>query len=656
MSVVKSGGSHRHAKHDVPAPRGPRQTALLVTTILLGSGAICDVASASAADAAADAAPDAQSGALRVADAATTTDGGTDGSTDTNGLRTVEITSSRVSSDPARPLAALQDTPQSTSVVTGVELDRLNAVRLGDITERAANVSWNLGNSRTSSLSIRGIGKQAQTDAMDPSVGVVVDGVPYAYNPLSSFDFFDLQDVAVERGPTGTQGGRSANLGLLSITSKRPTFDADHDSEYSLTFGDYRTVIARAATGGTIIDNLLAWRGSLAVDKGDGAIKNVYNPDYSYPNMDNVSGRIQFLLTPSKDFSALVRVDLEPRQSSYYNGWVLYTPTPTRYANGSPNPLTSDASTRLARSWFTQEANYSYLAGYLGDNPNLDNQAPLVTTTKGGSAELNWTLGTHTLTSITAYKDYQFQARNDEGTPFDISKNGGGHVYYTQSSQELRLSSAKGGFVDYQTGLYLLASRNNYDSGSGYGADAGAWFASPTQYTALDVDGNGRYLLSNSLNRLNFKPLQQIENKSVAAYAQANWHFTDALNLLTGVRLTREDRTNDVSKLIYDNGDAAELNPVVVNGVQLGGFDSSSNGNLATDNSAAQLALANATAQKYFGVATYGALTTQQKGQIAGGEGDSCNTTGCAVEPDRRPRVSRHATRLCVQSELQDQR
>lgn len=627
MSVADPGGAPQSAILEVRPPRGPRPIAFLVSAVLLSSAAACAVTTATAAEAIGDNSSD----ALKVATAATATD------LDTDGLHTVEISSSRETTNSARPLEALQDTPQSTSVVTGDELERLNAVRLGDITERAANVSWNLGNSRTSSLSIRGIGKQAQTDAMDPSVGVVVDSVPYAYNPLSSFDFTDLADVQVERGPTGTQGGRSANLGLLNITTRRPTFDQDQASAYSLTFGDYRTIMARAATGGTIIDNLLAWRGAVAVDKGDGAIKNAYNPDYSYPNMDNVSGRVQFLFDPSSTFNALVRLDLEPRHNEFYNGWVLYTPTPTRYANGATNPLNTDAATRLARSWFTQEGNYSYLSNYLGDNPNLDNQDPLVTSSKGGSAELNWTWGSHTLTSITAYKDYQFQARNDEGTPFDISKNGGGHVYYHQSSEELRLSSRQGGFVDYRAGVYLLTTGNNYDSGTGDGADAGAWFATPAQYSLLDADGSGRYLLANSLNRLNFKPLQQISNKSAALYAQANWHFTDSLNLLTGVRATREDRTNEVSKLIYDNGNAPELNPVAVNGVQLGGFDSNSAGNLTANNSATQLALANATALKYFGVATYGALGSGQKSQLAAAKAIRASQLGVLWNPTEGP-------------------
>ncbi len=53
--------------------------------------------------------------------------------------------------------------------------------------------------------------------------------------------------------------------------------------------------------------------------------------------------------------------------------------------------------------------------------------------------------GSFDVTSISAYKDYHFDAVNDEGTPFDVYRNAGGFWNdYKQMSQELRLSSTLG--------------------------------------------------------------------------------------------------------------------------------------------------------------------------------------------------------------------
>jgi iron complex outermembrane receptor protein len=521
----------------------------------------------------------------------------------------------------AKPLAVLKDVPASSSVVTGADLSAQQGFDLGAITKRTANVSRNVGNSRTYSLSIRGLGKVTQTEAQDPSVGVVVDGIFYAFNPLGSFDFYDIDRVEVARGPQGTQGGKTADMGNIIVTTRRPSFTPGAD--YSLSFGENKTIVATLGAGGPVIDDLLAWRGSLVVNKGDGEIKNRYNPDQTFYNTDRVAGRVSFLLKPSDNFNALVSVDSQPKGFENYNASTFYKPTPAHYSNGNSTNLGADASTRLARRWFTQQGTYSYADDYLQNGSvNVDSQLPLITYTNGQSAQLNWTLGDYQLSSITGHRTYHFDARNDEGTPFDISKQGGGKDdLYRQVSQEFRVSSRIGEWVDYQAGLYLF--RNSIDYGTdraspnnGWGADAGAWFATTTQYNNLDKDGNGRYLLSESLDGLRRNTAQSIRNVSEAIYASANWHLSDPLTLTTGIRITQENRKNDTTTYLSDYGNAPELNPVAVNGVSLGGFDSTAAGELGT-NDAQQLALADAAALKYFGVASYSGLNSTQKQQIA---------------------------------------
>jgi iron complex outermembrane receptor protein len=528
-------------------------------------------------------------------------------------------------------LERLQDVPLSVSVVTGKELDRLQATDIKSITQRAANVSWNQGNQRSASLSIRGIGKQGQTEAQDPSVGLIVDGVNYAYNALSSsYDFTDVDAVEVTRGPQGTLLGKNTSVGVVNVSTRRPSFTPD--ASWSLTLGQRDTVLGRFSAGGPIVDDLLAYRATLSVSKGNGDIVNAYNRDISYTNKDRVSGRVQFLLTPSPTFNARISLDAQPRAGETTNGRTINTPTPTQYADGSPNLLGTDTSVRLARRWFNQQSSYTYQNNFLyggGQNVvNNDNQRPLVSGSNGASAELNWDLGGHSLTSITAYKDYHFNATNDEGTPFDIYRNSGGFWNdYKQVSQELRLSSQAGGKVDYQGGIFLMAVHNKADYRREWANDAGAWFASNAQYKSLDADASGRYLLQNSLDRLSMSfnspaGVQDIRNKSAGLFAQANWHLSDPLTLTTGVRITHEDRRNTGSSVVRDSGNGPELNPVDVNNVSLGGFYNG--GALDPRNTAAQLSVADSVANKYFGKpitatpgAAYASLTAAQLAQVA---------------------------------------
>ncbi len=541
-------------------------------------------------------------------------------------------------------LEPLQEVPLSISVVTGRELERLQATEIGAITQRAANVSWNLGNQRTSSLSIRGVGRQGQTEAQDPSVGFIVDGVSYGYNALtSSFDFTDIDTVEVTRGPQGTLLGKNASLGVVSVTTRKPSFTPD--ASFSLTYGDWDTVILRAAGGGPVTDSL-AYRLAVTANKGQGDIQNEFNRDITWQNKDRVYGRAQLLWTPTENFSARLSVDAQPRGGETTNGRTFNTPTPTTYSNGAVNTLATDNVTRLNRPWFTQLGSYTVADDYLyggGDHElNNDNARPLVTGTNGGSLSLDWNVGDVQITSISAYKDYHFQAVNDEGTVFDVYRNAGGFWNdYKQWSQELRASGTLGELADYQAGLYYFKVHNVADYRRAWGNDAGAWFATTAQYSLLDRAVNpdnsvsgGRALLQNSLDRviMSFNApagVQDIRNESSAIFGQVNWHVADAFTVTTGVRFTREDRQTTSRSYVKDYGSAPELNPdFVVNTagtVALGGFTSNAaTGALEGVNSPQQLAYADLVAQKYFGVAptataggAYDSLTAQQRQQVA---------------------------------------
>jgi len=527
----------------------------------------------------------------------------------------------------------LQDVPVSESVVTGSELERTATTDISTITQRAGNVEWNYGNQRTSSLSIRGIGKQGQTEAQDPGVGLVVDGVSYAYNALSSsYDFTDVDTVEVARGPQGTLLGKNASYGSVIVNTKRPSFVPTTD--FSLTVGQLGTVKATAAVGGPIIDDLLAWRGTFSASKAKGNLTSTTNQDLTYTNTDRLTGRAQFLLTPSDTFNALFAFNVTPRAGEFTNGDTIYTPTPATYTNGtSTTGGSADIVGKLSRSWFTNSgfnpSSYLYgggSAGAVGYSVTSLDARPLTTGSNGAQEQLNWKLpGDRTLSSITAVENYYFDAVNDSNLPFDIYRNSGGFRNdFKQFSQELRLSSAQGGKVDYQTGLYYIHVRNLNDYQKSFGNDAGAYLANTAQYNALSANPAGLLLMQNSVANLTINANspagnQDIRNTSVAAYGQANWHLSDPLTLTTGARITHERRDNTASSTTNNPG----------NGAALGGFTTSTAtstlGSLTGQtNSASQLALADQVASQYFGVAAtgvaggaYNSLTAAQQKQVS---------------------------------------
>ncbi|MBL0728570.1 TonB-dependent receptor [Piscinibacter sp. HJYY11] len=523
-----------------------------------------------------------------------------------------------------KPLQTVKEIPQSISVVSGDDLKQEDSTSLEAITKRLSNVKWNYGNSQTSNYSIRGLGKIANSQAADPSVGLYVDGVAFAYNPLASFEFYDVDTAAVSRGPQGFAYGKNATIGAIQLRYKRPSFVPS--TEVSLGYNLYEkqtwgesngNVTATAVATGPIEDGLLAYRTSLRVNKGGGWIYNSYNPDNQYINSDRVSGRLQLLATPSADFDARIALEVNPRMSENANIGstnFFFKQTPATYWNGASTSTLLTTEARLSRPWFTRNASYTVTGNYYSDEfIASDTQQGLVTGSNGLWAELNWTLNdSNKLTSVTAFKDYYFNAfRDDEGTVFDVQTAAGQNIKHTQYSQELRLKSKLSESVDLTTGLFALRSVNDSGSNAVFGSDAGAWFASNAQYGRLDADSAGRQLLVDSLADLWRKSPQRAINKTLAFYSSSDWKLSDDLSLNTGARFSHESRRLQQESKIIQQGYGVDLNPG-----NIGGFNTTATGALGT-NTADQIAVANRVALRYFGVANYASLTPDQQRQVA---------------------------------------
>ncbi len=485
---------------------------------------------------------------------------------------------------------------------------------------------------RTGSFSMRGLTAGASSDFIDPSIGLTVDGVPYAYLALAAgTDLVDVEQVNVFRGPQGTTGARHTSVGQINVTTRRPSFTPDLSA--SLTLGENNALRAEVEGGGPIIDDVLAFRITATRNQRDGDWWNGY-PDLrglqSHGNIDRTYGRVQLLFTPDPNTRLRILYDHQPNGDEYINGLSFNKPTPDVYANGGRVDKTNDVIAKLSRRWFTQQNAYT-ASDYYKYNVYLDSNRAITTGSKGGLVNAAWDIGDQTLSLLTSARKHYFLAANDDGTPFDISRNGGYITTYRQFTSEGKLSGKlSDGLVDYVAGLFYLKSSTNSLNRSRQGSDSGAYNANVAEYAALDANSSGRELLTNSLARV-YRGDQTILNaESKAAFAQADWHVTRTLTLTTGGRISREKRETTEAISILDNGYGAALNPASVGAVQLGGFSSVAFGNvantgtLAAGNSAAQLSLADAVALQYFGLAAgatpgaaYNSLSAAQKRQVA---------------------------------------
>lgn len=401
-----------------------------------------------------------------------------------------------------------QSVPTPISVLSGDTLENQRIYRVQDIQQLVPSTNVAYVHARQSSLSIRGLGNNPASDGLEGSVGVYLDNVYLGRPGMAVFDLLDVEQIDVLRGPQGTLFGKNTTAGVLNITTRKPTFDPERSISTSVGGDGYRQVQASVSGG---ITDTLAGRFSAYRTEDDGYIKNVY--DGSDENGGRRHGfRGQLLYKPSGTFN--LRWIGEYNEEKASNGTlVLYSTGPTI---GGVNRYEQRAAAAGAT-----------LVNGRDRKVNLDVGHQLTVFQGGTSVEANWTLpSNHTLTSITAYRWWDFTPRNDDGLDVSASINGGVSVRDKQYSQEFRLASPTGGAFDYVLGAYYFRQELDNRAHSIYGPLADVWNG-----TAAGALANVSSFTDGS-----------IKTDSWALFGQGTWHVTDRLDFTAGLRGTYETK------------------------------------------------------------------------------------------------------------------
>ena len=176
----------------------------------------------------------------------------------------------------------LQNVPLAVQVVSGEQL-QANGVRdFADLNRVAPSlVVKPAENPVNASVSIRGVGTFAFSIGVEPSVAVIVDDVPIAFQARAFADLVDVERIEVLRGPQSTLYGKSASAGLINIVTPGPTSALTAKaSAFGTTDSEYG---GNAVSSGPLTDTL-GFRTTANYDSYSG---NVYN----LTTRDHVNGR-----------------------------------------------------------------------------------------------------------------------------------------------------------------------------------------------------------------------------------------------------------------------------------------------------------------------------------------------------------------------------
>lgn len=210
-----------------------------------------------------------------------------------------------------RRVANLQDVPVAVTAISAEDIERAGIHDPHTLQFKVPNFSFSAFSPGQNVFSLRGVSSNEDGAGTENSIAVFMDDVYFGRISNSAFDFFDVEQVEVLRGPQGTLWGKNAIGGTINITTTKPSLEK-WSSRVRLDAGDYNTQNFGGVVTGPLTSNL-ALKVSYNSRNRDGFVYNVLDrvsvsPEERHLDENSTNYRAQFLWELSDSTSATLTV------------------------------------------------------------------------------------------------------------------------------------------------------------------------------------------------------------------------------------------------------------------------------------------------------------------------------------------------------------
>ncbi|MET0265754.1 MAG: TonB-dependent receptor, partial [Duganella sp.] len=416
------------------------------------------------------------------------------------GLQTVVVSAQK-------RLQSMQDVPVAVNTVDARAIENQQILDFSDLTRVAPSMTLNQ-NPGNNTISLRGIGTFAYSIGIESAVSVIVDDVPVIQQLQAFSNLTDIERIEVLRGPQGTLFGKNSSAGVINVVTK-PSADTLEGSAQLTATSDGEKRLEASLSGP--LNASAGFRLNVFTNERDGDIKNLTTGKDL--NGDRGKGlRARLDLKPSANVSAKLIADYATRKVD----------GPVTTMRSVPDGARQQGIAPLAPALVGIAVGPENRAVRMDDPGFTDSENASL------SANVSWKLDRHTLTSVSTYQDWRYSLLADfdfssvdlVGALTNNARHGG--VSFTSPyrshmfTQELRLASNGDGVFNYLGGLYYSKSDNDRSFDRGPVLSVARW------------DANAG-------------------NRTLAAFAQADYKLSDTTRLNAGLRYNRE--TIDVDYL-----------------------------------------------------------------------------------------------------------
>lgn len=450
-----------------------------------------------------------------------------------------------------RRTETVQTVPIAISVLGGQALADVGAYNVNRITQLQPSLQFYSTNPRNSAANIRGLGAPfgLTNDGIEQGVGIYVDQVYYSRIASATFDFTDTDRIEILRGPQGTLYGKNTTAGAINIYTRKPSFTPE--ARIELTGGNYDFFQGKASVSGPLIDNKLAIRLSTSITTRRGTIYNKRINEFEN-SQDNQSFRGQLLWKPTDTLDLTLYGDYNAQNPRCCVQYYVRT-------GATQRPLSRQYAALAAAFGYSVPSTNAF------DRVTDLDTVPLAKQKLGGTSLVaNLDLGRATLTSVTAYRFWDWVPSSDRdfiGLPVTtVSAN---PSQQSQFSQELRIASNGAHAFDYVAGAFYFYQTIDTQGLQVQGPAASRYLLNPGN-VAFGSKGCSTATANACdpavLNGLTAANTIGFTNTSAALFGKLTWHASDALQIAGGLRVNYDKKNGSYVSVVTTGTGSTTLN------------------------------------------------------------------------------------------------
>lgn len=436
----------------------------------------------------------------------------------TNALEEVVVTATKRAQ-------SLQDVPMAVNAFNADTIETAGINDAGDlaILTPALNINVNT-NPFAARMVIRGVGT-AQTDpALEPSVGLFIDGIYLGRTGLGMSDLTDIERIEVLQGPQGTLYGKNTNAGAISVITKKPSFEKS-EGYIEASVGNYSMNKLTASISGPLTQNL-AYRLSGNINQRDGYYDNSAGVDFNDADDWNIQGKLQW--EPTESLSILLSGSRVERDTT---------------CCGADAVQDESVNNELVAQGLSPDSNdpYDYNVQSNADN-RFAMESDLLSMT------IDYDTGWGAIKSITAWNDYSYRVDQDpDRSELDILTLSNDKYSGDSFSQELRFTASPNDNVDYMLGVFYLEQNTKRGGDEPFvfigddiitiGSQQDLPFPLPFNFLVQPGDS-----LTIDMDQ---------DAETIAFFGQGTWHIGDQWHVTGGLRWSDEEKKSDLFSQTY---------------------------------------------------------------------------------------------------------